>query len=51
MDDRYCVLLVLAVHIETFLDAAVQGGLTPYVFGFRVDITVPFGGVKTKDKI
>jgi hypothetical protein len=51
MDHRYCVLLALAVHMEIFLGSAGQGGLTPYVFGFSEDITVPDGGIKTKDKV
>jgi hypothetical protein len=51
MDHRYCVLLALTVHIEIVLASAGHGGLTPYVFGFNEDITVPCGGEKTKDKI
>jgi hypothetical protein len=42
MDFHCCVLLNMAVqHLETFLASALQGGLTPHVFGFSEDITVP----------
>ncbi len=52
IDFRYCVLLTLAIHLEVFLGTeGGQGGLSPYVFGFSDDITVPDGGSKTKDKI
>ena len=51
MDHHYCALLALAVHLEIFLGAAGHAGLTPYVFGFSEDITVPIGGKKTTDKV
>jgi hypothetical protein len=50
MDFDHCVLLDVAVHLETFLASALQGGLTPCVFGFSEDITVPKGADKTKKR-
>jgi hypothetical protein len=52
IDFRYCVLLALAIHLEVFLGSeGGQGGLSPYVFGFSDDITVPDSDSKTEDKI
>jgi hypothetical protein len=38
-------------HLETFLASALQGGLTPHVFGFSEDITVPNGADNTKKRM
>ena len=41
MDQNYCTLLGLAVALEVAMDAVGEGELSPYVFGFSDDITVP----------
>ena len=46
MDPFYCVLLALAIWLETYLGATGQGGLSPYVFRFNDDLHVPEGGEK-----
>jgi hypothetical protein len=48
MDPMYCVLLALAVFLEIFIESG-RGGLTPYVFGFSDDYSIPEGGQKAKD--
>jgi hypothetical protein len=40
MDPWFCVLLALAVWLEVFIESG-RGALTPYVFGFSDDYTVP----------
>ena len=44
MDPFYCVLLALAIWLETYVGATGQGGLSPYVFRFNDDLRVPEGG-------
>jgi hypothetical protein len=51
MDQNYCTLLGLAVALEVAMDAVDEGGLSPYVFGFSDDVTVPGGANKTKVQI
>jgi hypothetical protein len=44
MDPWFCVLFALAVWLEVFIESG-RGALTPYVFGFSDDYTVPKGGL------
>ena len=46
MDPFYCVLLALAIWLEIYLGATGQGGLSPYVFRFNNNLSVPKGGEK-----
>ena len=47
MDPLYCVLLGLAVFLEIFIESG-RGQLTPYIFGFNDDFTIPDGSQKAK---
>lgn len=51
MDQLYCVLISLALWLEFFLMGNPIGAMTPYVFAFSDDITIPNGGVKSKDTV
>jgi hypothetical protein len=51
-DHRFCCLLTLAVWLEVDLtENAARGVLTPYLFTFSDDITVPDGAVASKAQI
>jgi hypothetical protein len=48
MDPLYCVIISLALWLETFIGDSPTAALTPYVLGFSDDIQVPSGGKKPK---
>jgi hypothetical protein len=48
-DHRFCCHLTLAVWLEVYLtENAAQGAMTPYVFTFSDNISVPDGAVQSK---
>jgi hypothetical protein len=51
MNPLYCVLLGLAVFLEIFIESGGGALLTPYVFGFSNDDTIPEGGNKAKENV
>jgi hypothetical protein len=51
MDPLYCVIISLALLVETFIGDNPMAALTPYVLGFSDDIEVPSGGGKAKDTV
>jgi hypothetical protein len=51
MDLLYCVLLGLAVFLEIFIESGGGALLTPYVFGFSGDDTIPEGGNKARESV
>jgi hypothetical protein len=50
MDLLYCVLLGLAVFLEIFIESG-GGALTPYIFSFSDDETVPVCGQEAKENV
>jgi hypothetical protein len=51
-DHRFCCLLTLAVWLEIdFTENAARGVLTPYVFTFSDNISIPSGAVASKTAI
>ncbi len=48
MDLLYCVLLGLAVFLESFIESG-AGKLNPFVFDLSEDESVPEGGIKAKE--
>jgi len=51
MDQLYCTHLSLALWLEIFMAQVPTAGLTPYIFGFTDNITIPDGGEKAKDQV
>lgn len=48
MNHKRCVFLSTILWLETFIAASPTAGLTPYLFAFSDDVTVPNGGEKSK---
>ena len=49
MDTTYCVLVSMAIWFELNLRANASAMLSPYLFSFCDDISIPTGGQKSKD--
>ncbi len=49
MDTTYCVLVSIAIWFELNLRANASAMISPYLFLFCDDISIPTGGQKLKD--
>jgi hypothetical protein len=49
MDTTYCVLVSIAIWFELNLRANASALISPYLFSFCDDISIPTGGQKSKD--
>jgi hypothetical protein len=51
MDATYCVHVTTGLWLEVFLENNPLGALTPYLFAFSEDTTIPKGGDKAKGMV
>ena len=49
METRFCVFVSLALWLEIMLGSTAYGAQTPYVFAFNDDVSIPHGGIKSKE--
>ena len=49
MDSDYCVFINIVIWLELNLMTIASAMISPYLFPFTDDITIPLGGQKSKD--
>eukprot|EP00980_Cylindrotheca_fusiformis_P006798 scaffold1423_cov74-Cylindrotheca_fusiformis.AAC.1 len=51
IDPVYCVHISTAVWLEVFMGSSPTGAITPYLFSFSDDVTIPRGGDKSSSMV